>query len=184
MPERSILLGVIGRPHGVRGFVHVTSYTADPADLAGYGTLADGRGRMFRLRWQSEGVARVAEIIEGKPVWVANREDAGALTNTRLFVARERLPAPAEDEFYLSDLVGLAAFAPDGTELGKIAAVHDYGAGASLEIGALIVPFTRDVVPEVDIGAGRVVVRPPAEIVVPGEAQERSRGAADEEARA
>ena len=153
MPERTILLGVIGRPHGVRGFVHVTSYTADPADIAGYGLLADGRGRLFRLRWQAEGVARVAEIVDGKPVWVSSREDAAKLTNTRLLVERDRLPAPAEDEFYLTDLVGLAAFAPDGRELGTIAAVHDYGAGASLEIGPLLVPFTRASVPEVETSA-------------------------------
>ncbi len=166
MPERPILLGVIGRPHGVRGFVHVTSYTADPADIASYGPLADGRGRLFRLRWQAEGVARVAEIVDGKPVWVSNREDAAKLTNTRLLVERERLPAPAEDEYYLTDLVGLAAFGPDGEEIGQVGAVHDYGAGASLEIGPLIVPFTRESVPEVDIKAGRLVVRPPAEMVV------------------
>ena len=171
MPERTILLGVIGRPHGVRGFVHVTSYTADPADIAGYGPLADGRGRLFRLRWQAEGVARVAEIVDGKPVWVSSREDAAKLTNTKLLIERDRLPAPAEDEFYLTDLVGLAAYAPDGRELGTVAAVHDYGAGASLEIGPLLVPFTRASVPEVDIGAGRVTVCPPGEVVVEGEAR-------------
>ena len=163
MAERSILLGVIGRPHGVKGFVHVTSYTADAADLARYGTLSDTRGRMFRLRWQADGVARVAEIIDGKPVWVATRDAAAALTNTRLHVDRDRLPAPDAEEFYLTDLVGLAAFAPDGAELGTIAAVHDYGAGASLEIGPLLIPFTREAVPDIDLTEGRVTVRPPAE---------------------
>jgi 16S rRNA processing protein RimM len=172
MPERSILLGVIGRPHGVRGFVHVTSYTADPADIASYGPLSDGRGRLYRLRWQSEGVARVAEIIEGKPHWVDNREAAGKLTNTRLHVDRGRLPAPDADEYYLSDLVGLTAVGPDGQEIGRIAAVHDYGAGASLEIGPLLVPFTRAAVPEVDLAAGRVVVVPPPE--VQGDAEARA----------
>ncbi len=174
MPERTILLGVIGRPHGVRGLVHVTSYTADPADIAGYGPLADGRGRLYRLRWQAEGVARVAEIVEGKPVWFATREDAAKLTNTNLLIARDRLPAPAADEYYLTDLVGLAACAPDGRELGTITAVHDYGAGASLEIGPLIVPFTRDAVPEVDLQAGRVVVCAPAETLVPPEPEARA----------
>jgi 16S rRNA processing protein RimM len=117
----------------------------------------------------------VAEIVEGKPVWVATREDAAKLTNTRLLVERDRLPAPAEDEYYLTDLVGLAAFAPDGQELGTIAAVHDYGAGASLEIGPLIVPFTRDAVPEVDLQARRVIVRPPAETLVPPEPDAEAR---------
>ncbi len=162
MAERTILLGVIGRPHGVRGHVHVRSYTADPAALAEYGPLSDGRGRLFRLRWQSDGVARIAEIVDGTPVWVSDREEAARLVNTRLHVARDRLPPPDEDEFYVGDLVGLAAIGPDGAELGRIAAVHDYGAGASIEIGRLIVPFTRAAVPHVDIAAGRVTVHPPA----------------------
>ena len=161
MPPRTILLGVIGRPHGVRGHLHVRSYTADPADLASYGVLCDASGRAFRLRWQSEGVARIAEMVAGKPVWVADREAATRLVNTQLFIDRDRLPPPAEDEFYLADLVGLTAFRPDGAELGTIAAVHDYGAGASLEIGALLIPFTRAAVPEVDLAAGRVIVRLP-----------------------
>jgi 16S rRNA processing protein RimM len=163
---RTILLGVIGRPHGVRGLVHVTSYTADPADLTAYGPLADERGRQFRLRWQGEGIARVAEIVAGKPEWVNDRDAAAKLTNVKLCIERDRLPATGEDEFYLADLVGLTAYRESGEELGRVAAVHDYGAGASLEIGGLLVPFTRATVPEVDIAGGRVVVRPPAEVEV------------------
>jgi 16S rRNA processing protein RimM len=76
-------MGVIGRPHGVRGLVHVNSYTADPADLPSYGVLDDDRGRRFRLKWKSEGVAELFEIIEGKRVAVTTREAAQALVNTR-----------------------------------------------------------------------------------------------------
>ncbi len=79
-----------------------------------------------------------------------------------------RLPAAEEDEFYLADLVGLAAFAPDGTALGTVATVHDYGAGASLEIGSLLVPFTRACVPDVDVASRRLVVVMPEEITLPG----------------
>jgi 16S rRNA processing protein RimM len=163
MSDRTILLGVIGRPHGVGGHVHVHSYTADPAALAGYGPLSDERGRLFRLRWQSDGIARVAEIVDGKPVWITDRDSAARLVNTRLHIARDRLPPPDADEFYVADLVGLAAIGPDGAELGRIEAVHDYGAGVSIEIGRLIVPFTRAAVPHVDIAAGRVTVHPPDE---------------------
>jgi 16S rRNA processing protein RimM len=76
------------------------------------------------------------------------------------------LPVPEADEFYLADLVGLEAVDPAGAALGQVAAVHDYGAGASLEIGALLIPFTRACVPMVDIAAGRLVVLPPAEVNV------------------
>jgi 16S rRNA processing protein RimM len=157
-------MGVIGRPHGVRGLMHVHSYTADPADLARYSPLADDRGRLFALRWHSPGVAAISEVVDGKRVPVADRATAEKLVNVRLYADRARLAPPAEDEFYLSDLIGMHAVGPDGAALGAISAVHDYGAGASLEIGPLLVPFTRACVPSVDLAAGRATVVPPAEI--------------------
>jgi 16S rRNA processing protein RimM len=177
LAEQRILMGVIGRPHGVRGLVHVHSYTADPADLPEYGPFFDDRGRTFTLAWASDGVARVTEIVDGKPVTLADRTAAQTLVNIRLYVDRNRLPPPEdEDEFYLTDLIGLRAVGPDGRELGKVDTVHDYGAGASLEIGRLIVPFTKACVPVVDLAGGTVTVVPPAEIEVPDD------GARDEEA--
>ncbi len=157
-------MGVIGRPHGVRGLLHVHSYAANPADLAKYGPLADERGRYFALRWHSEGVAALSEVIDGRKVPLTDRTTAETLVNVRLYVPRDRLPATEEDEFYLADLVGLQASTPDGRVLGQVQAVHDYGAGASLEIGALLLPFTRACVPEIDLAAGRLVVVLPAEV--------------------
>lgn len=160
-------MGVVGRPHGVRGLVHVQSYTADPRDLAEYAPLLDDRGGQWTLAWRMDGVAELRGA-DGKPV--ADRTAAERLTNLRLYVERERLPQAGEDEFYLSDLVGLRAEDPAGAELGRVLTVHDYGAGTSLEIAGagqpLLVPFTRACVPEVDVGAGRVVVVVPDEIVV------------------
>ena len=121
-------------------------------------------------RWRGVG-AGVAELRNTEGQAPADRNAAEKLVNTRLYIARDRLPPPAADEFYLSDLVGLVASAPEGVALGRVAAVHDYGAGASLEIAGdgapLLVPFTRACVPEVDIGAGRVVVAPPVEVGAP-----------------
>ena len=167
MPDPRILMGVIGRPHGVRGLVHVQSYTADPEALAGYGVLEDARGRTFTLAWQSEGIARLAERIGGRDVPVADRDAAAALTNTRLYVPREALPPAEEDEYYLTDLIGLRAETETGEVLGRVAIVHDYGAGTSLEIAperggpAVILPFTARAVPVVDVAGGRIVVDPP-----------------------
>jgi len=175
MDQRRILLGVIGRPHGVRGLVHVHSHTADPADLTAYGDLSDAKGRHFVLRWRGEGVAEVSVVVDGVPAPVKDRDAAAKLTRTELFIDRDRLPPAEEDEFYLSDLVGLAVFDAAGTKLGKVAMVHDYGAGASLEIEGdgkpLIIPFTRACVPVVDITGGRVVIELPAEIDVPDVAE-------------
>jgi len=159
--EKRVLVGVIGRPHGVRGLVHVTSYTADPAAIAEYGLLEDQKGGRYRLEWVGEGRARLAVVGAGGERVIADRGEAAKLTNRRLYVRRAALPPPEEDEFYLADLVGLEAFDGDGAALGRVSAVHDYGAGASLEIGALLVPFTRAAVPVVDLEGGRVVVVPP-----------------------
>lgn len=161
-------MGVVGRPHGVRGLVHVQSYTAEPADLARYGALTDEAGRPWTLAWRSAGVAELRDA-DGRTL--PDRTAAERLTNTKLYIERSRLPAPGRDEFYLADLVGLAAFAPDGTALGRVTVVHDYGAGTSLEIAGegapVLVPFTRACVPAVDVPGGTLTVVLPDEVVVP-----------------
>ncbi len=177
MPNPLILLGVIGRPHGVRGLVRVVSYTADPSDLTAYGVLSDAQGRQFDLVWRAAGTAEISEVIDGRRVKVASREAAETLTNVKLFVARGKLPPPDEDEFYFSDVIGLTAVDAGGTAVGIVTVVHDYGAGASIEIeragqSPLMLPFTRACVPEVDTKAGRIVVMPPDEILVPDDSRE------------
>ena len=167
MPADRVLLGVLGRPHGVRGLMHVLSHTDPPDALAEYGVLETADGRRFTLAWRGPGLAALTEQTASGPRPVADRDAAEALVNASLFVPRDRLPAPEADEFYLADLVGLAARDAAGAALGRIAAVHDYGAGASLEVhrdGAapLLVPFTRAAVPEVDLAAGVVVLAPPS----------------------
>jgi 16S rRNA processing protein RimM len=134
--------------------------------------VSDAAGQPLMLRWVSEGVAEVSRLVAGKPVKVADRTAAEKLTNTKLFIDRSALPPPEDDEFYLADLMGLAAVDPDGKTVGTVAVVHDYGAGASLEIerpGAapVLLPFTRACVPTVDIAGGKLVVVLPDEIVVP-----------------
>ena len=162
-------MGVVGRPHGVRGLVHVHSYTAEPADLAGYGPLLDDAGRTWTMAWRGAGVA---ELRDAAGQALADRAAAERLTNTRLYVDRDRLPPPDADDFYLSDLVGMRAADPAGRALGRVTTVHDYGAGASLEIAGegapLLVPFTRACVPHIDAASGALVVVLPDEVVVPG----------------
>ncbi|WP_114377708.1 ribosome maturation factor RimM [Elioraea thermophila] len=167
MAQERILLGVIGRPHGVKGLVRVQSFTADPCAIADYGPLADEAGRRFALRVVMRGAMPVC-AIDG----VADRDAAARLTGTRLYAERAQLPALEDpDEFYRADLIGLAAEDAEGRVLGRVTAVEDYGAGTFLEIaaddGLLTVPFTRTSVPLVDLARGRLVVIPPAEVVVP-----------------
>jgi len=170
--DSRILMGVVGRPHGVRGLVHVTSYTEDPAALAQYAPLFDEQGRAWRLAWRGEGVA---ELMDASGAKVADRTAAEKLTNLRLFVPRAALPEPETEEFYLADLIGLAARGADGAVLGRVRQVHEYGAGTSLEIevpngGSLLVPFTRAAVPSIDLAARVLDVVPPDELIVEGEA--------------
>jgi 16S rRNA processing protein RimM len=158
-------MGVIGKPHGVRGLVHLHSYAAEPESLATY-TLQDDAGQAWTVAWRAEGVAELRDAT-GRPI--ASRTEAEKLVNTRLHVRRSRLPPTDAGEFYLADLVGLAARTAEGAPLGRIAAVHDYGAGTSLEIDRpdampLLVPFTRAAVPDIDLQAGHLTIVPPAEI--------------------
>jgi 16S rRNA processing protein RimM len=160
-----ILLGVVGKPHGVRGLVHVHSYASDPESLAKY-VLQDEAGKPWKLAWRSEGVAELRDLAD-RPL--ASRTEAEKLVNTRLLIARNRLPPPEDDEFYLADLIGLQARGEDGTAIGHISAVHDYGGGTSLEIdrpdgGPLLIPFTRAAVPHISLQAGHLTIVPPREI--------------------
>ena len=168
MAGKRILVGEIGRPHGVRGLVKLRSFTADPAAIADYGPLTDETGaRRFGITLLAEGLARV----EG----VADRDEAARLTGTLLYAERDRLPPPDEEEYYLADLIGLRAETEAGESLGIIRAVEDHGAGAFLVLEGppeRLLPFTRAVVPVVDLAGGRVVVVPPDEVVVPPGAED------------
>lgn len=175
MTDGRVLLGVIGRPHGVRGLLRVTSYADPPEAIASYGPLLDDAGRHFALRWVGEGIVELTELGPDAAVKVTDRSAAERLANRRLYVLRERLPALGDDEFYLADLIGMAAVDAEGHALGQVITVHDYGAGASLEIDSagsspVLVPFTRAAVPAVDVAAGRVVVVPPEPVDAAGPA--------------
>lgn len=160
--DASVCVGVVTSPHGVRGLVKIRPFTADPADLTAYGTPTDGAGtpRPFELLNPLKG--QLLARFDG----VEDRDQAEALRGLRLYVPRAALPPPEEDEFYHADLIGLTAILPDGTVLGMVRAVYDFGAGDVLEvIGSgrppVMVPFTKAVCPRVDLEGGQVLVDPP-----------------------
>ena len=161
-----ILLGHIAGAHGIRGEVLIKTYTEAPENVGAYGPLSDEGGtRTFNLKSARATSKGVVARLQG----VDDRNAAEALKGIALYIERERLPAAADGEFYHADLIGLAAVDGDGTPLGEIVAVQNYGAGDLLEIrlaGASkteLVPFTDAAVPEVDIAARRVVVILPSE---------------------
>lgn len=163
--DRLIAVGRVAGAFGVRGEVRIAAFTEEPLALARFRELKrqDGSPALV-ITTAREAKGGVICRCEG----VETKEQADALRGLRLFIARDALPEPDEDEFYLADLIGLAVVDPAGAPVGKVKSVQDFGAGDILEIipeegGATwYLPFTREAVPEVSIAEGRIVaVRPP-----------------------
>jgi 16S rRNA processing protein RimM len=166
-PDRLIALGVFGAPQGVRGELRVKSYTGDPNAIGRYGALTDAKGaRSYVL----EALRPLKDdMLVARVQGVATREAAQGLTGVELFARRSQLPPPAGDEYYYSDLVGLAAVTPAGEPLGAVSGLSNYGAGDILEIRrdggeTILLPFAKAVAVEIDFTNRRIVVAPPREI--------------------
>ena len=167
--QRLVLMGAILGAHGIKGEVKVKSFAAKPAAIAEYGPLTDSRHkRAFDL-----GIVGTADAAKGiviaRIAGIADRNAAEALKGVELFVERNRLPPPTDpEEYYLADLIGLAALDPKGAKLGEIVSVDNYGAGDLLLVvpdngEGFVVPFAKAFVPVVDIKGGRVVLDLPAD---------------------
>jgi 16S rRNA processing protein RimM len=160
-----VCIAQIGAAHGVRGEVRLKAFTEDPLSVTDYGPLEAEDGRRIEI----ETVRPAKDMLVARLKGVADRNAAEALTNLRLYVARERLPAPADDEFYHADLIGLSAVTAEGAPFGTVKAVHNFGAGDLLEIEpaaggtTVMLPFSEATVPTVDIAQGKIVVVPPAD---------------------
>jgi 16S rRNA processing protein RimM len=156
----------IGAAHGVRGAVKLWTFTEDPFAVTRYGPLSTKDGaRAFEVAHAREGKGHLVATLKG----VTSRNEAERLNGLELYVAREKLPTTDEDEYYHADLIGLAAVTTADQSLGKIVAIHNFGAGDIVEIAppkgaTLLLPFTNAVVPTVDIAGGRVVIELPQEI--------------------
>lgn len=164
MSAALILVGRVAGAFGVRGELRITSYTEAPLALVGYGRLLreDGTPALTLT-----GGRAVKDAVIARAEEVATREQAESLRGLRLFVPRGALPEPEEDEFYLADLIGMAAETPEGERLGVVKSVQNYRAGDLLEIDpgegqpSWMLPFTREAVPEVRLGERRLIaVRP------------------------
>jgi 16S rRNA processing protein RimM len=156
----------IGAAHGVRGAVKLWTFTEDPLAVTRYGPLSTKDGaRAFEVAHAREGKGHLVATLKG----VTSRNEAERLNGLELYVARDKLPATDEDEYYHTDLIGLAAVTTADAPLGKVVAIHNFGAGDIIEIAppsgaTMLLPFTNAVVPTVDIAGGRVVIELPAEI--------------------
>ena len=161
-----ICVARIGAAHGVRGAVKLWTFTEDPLAVKQYGPLMTKDGaRQFELTHVREARDHLVATLKG----IATREDAERLNGIELYIAREKLPETDDDEYYHADLIGLAAVTTANEPLGRVTAIHNFGAGDIIEIAptsgpTMLLPFTNAVVPTVDLAGGRVVIELPQEI--------------------
>ena len=163
-----VCVGAVAGAFGVRGEVRLKSFTAEPDAIAAYGPL------------QTEDGARFFEVTLTRPVkggyaarlsGVTSKEDADALRGTRLYIDRAGLPAPEEEEFYHADLIGLAVHDTGGALLGHVKSVQNHGASDLLELRlpdssqTVLLPFTKAIVPTIDLAGGRIVADPPEGLI-------------------
>lgn len=150
----------------MRGAVKLWTFTEDPLAVKRYGPLMTRDGALqVEVTHVREARGYLVATLKG----VATREDAERLNGIELYVARDKLPAIGENEYYYADLIGLAAVTPTNVPLGRIIAIHNFGAGDIIEIApphgpTMLLPFTNAVVPSVDLAGGCVVIELPAEI--------------------
>ncbi|UPJ50034.1 ribosome maturation factor RimM [Bradyrhizobium sp. 200] len=161
-----ICVARIGAAHGVRGAVKLWTFTEDPLAVKHYGPLMTKDGaRQFEVTHVREARDHLVATLKG----IATREDAERLNGLELYIAREKLPETDEDEYYHADLIGLAAVDAANAPLGRVTAIHNFGAGDIIEIApthgpTMLLPFTNAVVPTVDLAGGRVVIELPQEV--------------------
>lgn len=161
-----ICVGAIAGAFGVRGEVRLKSFCTEPAAIADYAPLYTEDGsRSFTVKITRPVAGGLAARLGG----VTTKEQADALRGLSLFADRAKLPGLPDDEFYHADLIGLEVLDTGGQPLGRVGAIHNHGAGDILEVRppggrAMLFPFTRAVVPTVDLAAGRIIVDPPDEI--------------------
>jgi 16S rRNA processing protein RimM len=159
LADRHIVVGAIAGAFGVQGEVRLKSFCAEPADIASYGPLTTADGRTFTVRLTRPVAGGLAARLSG----IGTKDQADALRGVELFAERTRLPRLPDDEFYHADLIGLAVHDTGGALIGHVRAVMNHGAGDLIEVvgpglkSALLLPFTRAIVPTVDVSAGRLV---------------------------
>ncbi|HEY1638457.1 MAG TPA: ribosome maturation factor RimM [Rhizomicrobium sp.] len=164
--ENDILLGVVIGAQGLKGEVKVKAFTETPEKLGAYGPLHTKDMRTVHVLTARTGKDAAIVQFDG----IATRDAAESLKGMELYVARGALPAADPHEFYHADLIGLRAEDEVGRAIGKVIAIHNFGAGDVIEIeredgqGAVLMPFTREIVPSIDIADNRIIIAAPEEV--------------------
>ena len=159
-PRDQVLVGVIVGAHGIKGEVKLKSFTSEPMSIGRYGPLQSSSGQQFEIAKLKP--AKDDFIVSLKNV--NDRNEAETLKGVELFVARGKLPKLKTHEAYAHDLMGLDVVLENGSKLGKLVAMPNYGAGDLLEVAVdgnsetILIPFTNTFVPQNDFASGKIVV--------------------------
>jgi 16S rRNA processing protein RimM len=162
--EERVLLGEIGAAQGLKGEVRLHSFTEEEEAITAYGPLEDETGHVIEI----EALRATPKALIARVKGVTTREGAEALTGTKLYIPRSRLPEREEEEWYHAELIGLAALDRGGVTIGRVVAIQNFGAGDLLELApanggpTVLIPFTRVTVPEIDVEGERLTLVPPA----------------------
>ncbi len=153
-------MGRIAAPFGVKGWVKVQPYSEDPGALMDFGSWRVGRGDT-QAHYTVEAVQDHGNALVAKLAGIEDRDAAYALRGQEVSVARSELPAPEEDEYYWSDLVGLCVVNREGVELGRVVSLMETGAHDVLVVKGQrehLIPFVGAFVGKVDLAGGAIEV--------------------------
>ena len=160
MDFRRVCVGIITKPVGIKGQVKVHPYTTSPDFFLEHTRLSLKGGMEIVLKClRIDKNGDIVALING----IQNRTEADSFRLQELFVMREELPQLGENEYYYEDLVGLHVVDDKHEQLGKVNAIHDYGAGTFLEISlsdmkTATISFNRETIIDVDFKVCEVVV--------------------------
>lgn len=169
--NKMIQVGIITSAHGVQGEMKLRSFTADPLSIFDYQPLHDASGQQhYSFTVRSEVKGQFIVRLKG----ISDRNAAEKMAHTALYVPRERLPEPEDEEtLYIEDLRGLRVLLEDGTLYGQVQDVVNFGAGDIVEIKPAqggkseLYPFTHATFPTIDLTSGHLVVCTPQVVMAP-----------------
>jgi len=165
--NKLICVGIIAGAQGIKGHVKIKSFTQDIETFLEYGDLLNEDGSLFhKITPKHMAKGNLIAEVDG----VASRTEAETLRNTKLYISRDQLPEPEDESFYHADLIGMEVRSIDNQKIGKILAVHNFGAGDMIEFmldnadQSKMILFRKEFIPEIHIKDGYIVIIPEAAV--------------------
>lgn len=155
-----VVMGRIAAPFGIKGWVKVQPYSEDPGTLMDFESWRVGHDEQ-QTHYTVETVQDHGKALVAKLAGIDDRDAAYALRGQEISVAKSALPAPGDNEFYWSDLIGLKVVNREGIELGAVDSLMESGANDLLVVKGTrehLIPFVAAFVGKVDLTGGTIEV--------------------------